>query len=646
MFGANLGGSKLNYWGTETPLSTNAYLLVYLRKSLLATLLRPIGPDELPAHLVSCIQKEKEDEARREREKSEDHLYAKVHVVTVRDCQENIGLLHQHCPRLKYDPQRTLRVHLTDKVIASCASSIEALLGISVADQLLWYSEGRVTNSSTFRIQSQVTEQTEVKTLCRDGEYASFKECCLLVLDAKCVAMCGDPGEQPVLLTHHKLYDPVKLKVSYVGPIVIYGNNRHVREAQDSFCSLLPTENRPVNPKAAQYFIDLEEGSSFSSAVMPASGDIYVWQEQLSTEALQDVLYPSIEHFQHFLKNRVPVELHAIAPPFNLIQAMELSWDMSHTQLQKYVAKLVGETNPEKVRFARHNPETKQPFFAKIKRDAPNLRSMLTVNHEVFRQLYFEVCPFTVSEIEQSNSLQFEYFSEAVKCISSHWILMPKTDGCSILEVLQRCLIDIHDSAATAGRSPSKEGGDGGESMDEPVEARDLRLVDVWKGRIYNVYDVEMELPRGPFEESAEYRVEKRPRSLASVDLQRQMLISFQHFSRGAGGQVNCHGDPFSMWVDMTWCFEEVRLHINKKLNVSDQATIDWKPCLCRVNALVELKLDVPLEGQLFAFADRQLYQPNQKDPKQMAFIGLEHSPLPHARRPPRREERSLRIYN
>ncbi len=639
VFGANFGGSQMSYWGTETPLSTNAYMLVYVRKSLLSTLMRPLGPEELPPHLVAHLQREKETELRKLEEMAQDHLFAKVHVVTVDDIKANTSILSQHCPRIKHDAQRTLRLHLSDSVIPACSASLESMLGIPAEDQLMWHSEPRVASPSTYRLQSLVTREKAVKMLCRDGEYATLKECCLLVLDAKTVPRLGNAFEQPTLLTHHKLYDPHKLSVTYLGPVLLHGCIEHIKEAQTTVMNLLPPEARPAS--SAVFTVALEEGSSPAPATHPASGDIYVWQEQMSPMAAEDVLYPTFERFQHFLRNKIPVVLHAMAPPHELVASTELAWDMTHHQLQKYVAKLAGVANADKIRFARHNPETKQPFFAKVKSDTVNLRGiLLNSNHDMFRQLYFEVCPFTLAEIEGSNSLQFEYFSDAVRSVSSHWILIPKGDGVMrIRDVLQRCLIDIRETS----RSPKKDN----EQQDsvDALEARDLRLVDVWKGRIYNAYDEEEELPTSHFEESSEYRVERRPQRLTEVDCTRQMLLCICHFSRGVG-HVNCHGDPFSMWIDVEWDFEELRQRINKKLNLSEQATMDWKPCLCRVNTVAELVHDQPLGPQLLAFADRSLYRTNLKEPKQTAFLGLEHSPLPHARRPARREERSLKIYN
>ncbi|OMJ30209.1 Ubiquitin carboxyl-terminal hydrolase 21 [Smittium culicis] len=61
---------------------TNAYMLVYLRKSRLGDILDPITPEMIPHHLIERNEQAKEDEERKRREKNEIHLYTNLLLVT------------------------------------------------------------------------------------------------------------------------------------------------------------------------------------------------------------------------------------------------------------------------------------------------------------------------------------------------------------------------------------------------------------------------------------------------------------------------------------------------------------------------------------------------------------------------------------
>jgi ubiquitin carboxyl-terminal hydrolase 7 len=340
-------------------------------------------------------------------------------------------------------------------------------------------------------------------------------------------------------------------------------------------------------------------------------------------------LYPTYSDFQHFIRHKVPVEIRQLLPPnYPTLVSTELADDMTYEQVQKYVHKLCPDVDcSDRIRFSRHNSETNLPFFIKPKKkDRPSLRSFLASKSSptLSKIIYFEVCPFAVTEIERCNSLQFEYYSDEVKPVSSHWVLLPPPDELSMEELLCTC-------ASAAGIS---------------IPAQFLRLVDVWRGRIYNVFDVSTKIST-PFEESAEYRLEQVPERFPHISAGEQRLIQFHHFSRVAGGKIQTHGDPFSLYVVRNQNAIELLTVVEKKLHLPSQGTTDWKLCLVQGQHVTEVIPLKPIGPQMDAFCEAKLWCANQSKPMLMAFIGLEHAANPIAlKKLYRKEERSLRICN
>lgn len=80
----NYGGQS-KYLNPETPNTTiretNAYMLVYIRETYQDKVLKQVTKEDIPTHLIQCIEHEKELLAAVEKQKSEQHLYMTVYTV-------------------------------------------------------------------------------------------------------------------------------------------------------------------------------------------------------------------------------------------------------------------------------------------------------------------------------------------------------------------------------------------------------------------------------------------------------------------------------------------------------------------------------------------------------------------------------------
>ncbi|RNF03414.1 putative cysteine peptidase, Clan CA, family C19 [Trypanosoma conorhini] len=709
VFGANFGGFELNYWGSEVPNTTNAYMLVYVRTSEMGHLLRPIAADEVPWHVVRELEWEQTQYERLLKEQAEDHLYGRIYFLQPCDIEEEQEFLSCRRPRDRQFPSNTtLRILLSTEALPAFKEFVEKQLGIPSSEQLLWYSAARGENNHV-RLHKQVVQGiTVADILC--GE----KESCVFVItpsNANYVEVDEDGEDDAVKyeLFHHKLYIPLRLKVVFLGSTVLVHRKTVASEKaialmepfiRKRIAEIPPDKNLKPNhhlgggdrscigdsETLAAPFSETPLGDAFTpssgeragkkkealsvlceseyntySKCSPVldSGDILVWQEPCSEEDKSGIFYPDIVSFQHFLRRRVPVEIKLNLPPsYPTLIDTQLAETMTYEHLQRYVARLIGDPlNYDRIRFTMHNPETKLPYFMKGRRaERPTLGRLLSPpvqRREVrSRYLYYEYCKYAVTEIEAAHSLQFKLFSERVKPISQHWVLLPLEAPITPKELFRTCVKEIQEAkpsgissfatTSVLARSEKEREGQPNDLFDadmkfyrelDPEDAwQELRLVDVWRGRIYNLFDKDHPHTFGhsTFEESAEYRIEQIPRHIEGIPPQNQSLIHVHHFTlvRQRSNSVETHGDPFSIYIDHAEFAPDLLRRIAYKLGLSEAAVVDWKMALVKENYVVEVRPNVPLGRQLFEFCLEAHYLPNQQYPLKMAFLGLEHAPL------------------
>lgn len=738
VFGKNFGGSKVNYWGAEVPLTTNAYLLVYVKESALPDILKPIPMDAIPQHISSEVAR---DRVRAELEvkfRAEAHLYATMHLISSEDVEEQPVLMVSQSPRLNFPKHRSLRVMQTEDVVKAVVPFAARQYGVAEEDICLWtvgpqLHEFGISSDNKCRLGLRVTKGTTVRECTSNAMDGSGRAGCIFVsilskqptlqhLTSEELRLAADSNR--LVLTHHKVYDPYDLKIRFVTSLVSVDTEplKHAEASVQDIVLARKLLTKVVSPDAhptvtpapdlASYFMDApvpvapaatkpklllqaaveEEGPFFvevsSGERILRTGDIFVWQEQHSLHNPASVPYRTLEAFTRFLRHRISVEVRHLKPPlFPAAFSAELADDMTYEQVQQFAARKLNEDDFDLLRFSRHNPETRLPYFMKNKKcDNTTLRTLLTVNStpKLNSILYVEKCPFHVTDIEASNSFQFELFEEdGVKPVGRFWILLPSPPSLTMEHLFDKVREEVRKP--DSNNSPSKETGAHLQKFISKLEGSPLRLLDVWKSRIYNSYDISNPITT-KFEESAEYRIEVGPQLLPDIDPAEQMLIHVYHFSRVApGGKVSTHGDPFSMFVSQFDDLATVRSRIAAILRLSELLIADWRIHLVHSQRVVEVTHDSLLGEQLLNFASNAggktsvaarhkdpnhlpslggasnplcrciggaptgpltIFQSNQKDGATVAFLGLEHAATQQKGNRHNREERGLRIHH
>ncbi|CCW69395.1 unnamed protein product [Phytomonas sp. Hart1] len=714
VYGDNFGGYHLNYWGSLEPQVSTAYMLVYIRSSQMDSLLCPIGPEDVPKHVIDQLLREKQEEERISKGKREDNFYAHFRFLQPQDLVRKGEFASLHCSSLQKQPShRTLRVLLEVEALPEFTFFVEKVFNIPENDQLLWCVTSP-SHTSNRDVYIQLKPGVKVEEILKDSN-----ECYILVTSLRSdTVIISDEEDAEYQLFHHKLYDPLQLKILFIGSTVVRRNNNEdakvsiekIANRVREMIAILPDDTQKKykhhlqkhhqmqsNQKVSASFDALKCANSIVDGVcedvekiginplrgMPngdmtvlrevenhrytacnilLSGDILVWQLKISDKDKDDVFYPDVESFQHFVRHRIPVEIRLNqAPCYPTLVSTELGSSMSYEQLQRYVARMIGEpVNYDYIRFVRHNPETELPYFMKAKKKSRSTLSMLLtpVFHSVeyfSKYIYYEYCKYPVTQIEVSHSLEFKLYSDNVKAISSHWVLMSRECPIKSEIIFSTSVKTIQKDYATQipCKTQNKEDKTENASTEEfcnfimnlvPEDAwKELRLVDVWKGRIYNVLDHDHVLVLGhqTFEESAEYRIERIPQPIPGILPEEQLLVQVHHFTliRQRKDPVETYGEPFSFHVLYKELPSELLRRIAQKLEINFAAVVDWKVCLVKENTVFEVA-EFPMGMQLVQFCAKELYEPNQKEPVKAAFLGLDHAPI--AKRLPKREEKIL----
>lgn len=136
----NFGGNDDELPGK---LSTNAYMLVYIRESAITTVLQSVAKNDIPDQLIERLQEEKTQEALRRKERNEAHYFNTITAYTEDNlmCHKGLDLVNP-----EKTPCVTFKLHKT----ASYEDNIEVIanqMNYPVNGLRLWPFINRTSNA-------------------------------------------------------------------------------------------------------------------------------------------------------------------------------------------------------------------------------------------------------------------------------------------------------------------------------------------------------------------------------------------------------------------------------------------------------------------------------------------------------------------
>ncbi|XP_028946222.1 ubiquitin C-terminal hydrolase 13-like isoform X4 [Malus domestica] len=366
--------------------------------------------------------------------------------------------------------------------------------------------------------------------------------------------------EEDILL-FFKLYEPEKQELRFVGRLFVKSFTKPV-EILAKFNQLagfsLDEEieiYEEIRFKPSVMCQRLDKMTSFQSSQIE-DGDIICFQKSTPLEIDEGCKYPDVPSFLDYVHNRRIVHFHSLEKPTVEDFCLELSKLHTYDDVVEKLAHHIGLEDPTKIRLTAHNCYSQQPRAQPIKyRGVEHLTEMLTHYNQTSDILYYEVFEITLPELQDLKHLKVAFHHATKDEVEIHSIRLPKQSIVGdVINVLKTKVELSHPNA-------------------------ELRLLEVFDHKIYKIF---------PNSEKIEninnqywtLRAEEIPEEEKNLGLYRRLIHVF-HFTvtvlNQMVDQVQNFGEPFVLVIHEGETLAEVKIRIQKKLQVPDEEFSKWK---------------------------------------------------------------------
>ncbi|KAJ2016844.1 ubiquitin-specific protease ubp15 [Coemansia sp. S3946] len=492
---------------------TNAYMLVYIREALRDSVLCP-GDAPIPQHLLQRIQDEKDEVARKQREKLE--LASTLIVKVVGD--DNFEQ-HQGFDLCYFDQRQPASNALFCErmpramTLAKFKATYADYIGRSVDDFRLWSMVGRV--NKTIRCDAPLVAESLSMTLMqlkenKSGKWPELRLYCEMRsddvpddFDAKI------PSE--LSLVHMRFYDPSRQQVTGVGHTYVHANQtvRDLMPRLREAAVLSPDTPITVFEEVKPLLIDLMDPSSTFRKAEIATGDIICFQVSLEAEQQGNYRLPTVADYFDDMHHRVcvrfvPVPARSDVDNFSngngddaaddgtagtetLSPVLHVSSKSLYDDVSYWLAEQLGMRDPLKLRFYNVAP-TGQQRSAVRRTPTTTLGDMLSnslYSQPPFNSLgvpeytvMYERLEVDILQIESMRGIRVTYVGKSMKDELQLEVLVPKAGPA------QKLIEATYSKVENALRSVTQRNGDGA-----PPKAFNLRLYTVASHRVDRVLD-------------------------------------------------------------------------------------------------------------------------------------------------------------
>ncbi|KAH7541842.1 hypothetical protein FEM48_Zijuj02G0010400 [Ziziphus jujuba var. spinosa] len=380
-----------------------------------------------------------------------------------------------------------------------------------------------------------VGQLREVSNKVHNAELKLFLEM-ELGLDLRPVAP-SDKTKDDILL-FFKLYDPEKEELRYVGRLFVRSTGTPVD---------ILTKLNEMAGYAPDEEIDLYEEIKFEPTVMCEpidkkytfrasqleDGDIVCFQKSPPIENDKQFRYPDVPSFLDYVHNRQVVHFRSLDKPKEDDFCLEMSKLYTYDDVVERVAQQLSLDDPSKIRLTSHNCYSQQPKPQPIKyRGLERLSDMLVHYNQTSDILYYEVLDIPLPELQGLKTLKVAFHYATKDEVIVHTIRLPKqsTVGDVICDLKTKVELSHPDA--------------------------ELRLLEVFYHKIYKIPEEEKNL-------SPQDRV-----------------IHVYHFTKDTTQnqmQIQNFGEPFFFVIHEGETLAEIKVRIQKKLQVPDEEFAKWK---------------------------------------------------------------------
>ncbi|KAL2945550.1 Ubiquitin carboxyl-terminal hydrolase 12 [Bienertia sinuspersici] len=517
---------------------SNAYMLVYIRESDKEKIMCNVDEKDIAEHLRERLKREQEEKEHKKKEKAEAHLYTIIKVARDDDLAEQIGKdiyfdLVDHDKVKSFRIQKQMPFNLFKEEVAK-------EFGIPVQFQRYWLWAKR--QNHTYRPNRPLTplEETqsvgqlrEVSNKVHNAELKMFLEV-ELGTDLRPIPPPEKTKDEILLFFKH--YDPEKEELRYIGRLFV----KAIGKPGEVIGKLKELAGYAVEDE-----IELYEEIKFEPTVMCEridhkltfrgsqleDGDIVCFQKIIPPESAERYRYADVPSFLDYVHNRQVVHFRSLERPKEDDFCLELSRLHTYDDVVERVARQLGLDDPSKIRLTSHNCYSQQPKPQPIKyRGVDHLSDMLVHYNQTSDILYYEVLDIPLPELQGLKTLKVA-FHNATK-----------------------------------------------DEVELSHPDAELRLLEVFYHKIYKIFppSEKIENINDQYWTLRQKRYLKKRRTWAlTIDL--FMCTILQRRLLRTKMQIQNFGEPFFLVIHEGETLAEVKLRIQKKLQVPDEEFSKWK---------------------------------------------------------------------
>ncbi|KAG0501915.1 hypothetical protein HPP92_001987 [Vanilla planifolia] len=540
---------------------SNAYMLVYIRESDKDKIICSVDEKDIAEHLRIRLKKEQEEKEHKKKEKAEAHLYTIIKVARDEDLTEQIGR-DIYFDLVDHDKVRSFRIQ-KQMPFKAFKEEVAKVFGIPVQFQRFWLWAKR--QNHTYRpnrplspqeeAQSSVGQLREVSNKGHNAELKLFLE----VERADLIPILPPDKNKEDILLFFKLYDPMKEELRYVGRLFV----KALGKPTDILTKLNEMAGFPPNEE-----IELYEEIKFEPSIMCElidkklnfrssqleDGDIICYQKR-PPENNPECRFPDVPSFLEYVHNRQVVHFRSLEKPKEDDFCLELSKLHTYDDVVERVAGRLGLDDPSKIRLTSHNCYSQQPKPQPIKyRGVEHLSDMLVHYNQMSDILYYEVLDIPLPELQGLKTLKVAFHHATKDEIVIHSIRLPKNS------VVGDVINDLRTKVELS--HPNAE----------------LRLLEVFYHKIYKIFPPSEKI-ENINDQYWTLRAEEIPEEEKNLG-PHDRLIHVYHFMKDPNPnqmQVQNFGEPFFLVIHDGETLSDVKLRIQKKLQVPDDDFSKWK---------------------------------------------------------------------
>ncbi|GMI70096.1 ubiquitin-specific protease 12 [Hibiscus trionum] len=539
---------------------SNAYMLVYIRESDKDKIVCNVDEKDIADHLRIRLKKEQEEKEQKRKEKAEAHLYTVIKVARNEDLVEQIGRdiyfdLVDHEKVSSFRIQKQMPFNVFKEEVAK-------EFGIPVQCQRFWLWAKR--QNHTYRPNRPLTYQEEAQSVGQLREVSNKANNAELKLFLEVEL---GPDLQPVappektkedILLFFKLYDPYKEELRYIGRMFVKGAGKpmEILARINKMAGFDPDEEIELyeeikfEPNVMCEHIDKK--LTFRTSQLE-DGDIICLQK-FPEVVSEQCCYPDIPSFLEYVHNRQVVRFRSLEKPKEDEFSLELSKLNNYDDVVEKVAHHLGLGDPSKIRLTPHNCYSQQPKPQPIKyRGVEHLSDMLIHYNQTSDILYYEVLDIPLPELQGLKTLKVAFHHATKDEVIIHTIRLPK----------QSTVGDVLDDLKT--------------KVELSHPGAELRLLEVFYHKIYKIFPLNEKI-ENINDQYWTLRAEEIPEEEKNLG-PHDRLIHVYHFMKDTAQnqQVQNFGEPFFLVIREDEKLAEVKVRIQKRLQVPDEEFAKWK---------------------------------------------------------------------